>query len=93
MGPDEIANLCANMTLLETERPVQLLQVGLMTAAAKRLSLSLVGKVLTNKMVNLDAFASVEGDQGVLMKHGGRDERRGCGSVGRICVGTWIYVT
>ncbi|KAK0572781.1 hypothetical protein LWI29_037207 [Acer saccharum] len=59
MGLKEIVNLCADMTLLEMERSVQRLQVGLMTAAIKRLLWSLVGNVLTSKMVNRDGFASV----------------------------------
>ncbi|KAK3226095.1 hypothetical protein Dsin_005957 [Dipteronia sinensis] len=59
MGSEENARLCANLNLLETEGPVQRLQACLMTAVAERLSLSLVGKVLTNKVVNMDAFVGV----------------------------------
>ncbi|KAK4851338.1 hypothetical protein QYF36_014251 [Acer negundo] len=42
MVDDEIAKLCANMSLLEKAGPVRLLQEGLMEAGAQRLALSLV---------------------------------------------------
>ena len=48
--------LCANMTLLENKGPMHLLQTDLKKAGFRRLALSLVGKVLTNKMVNRDGF-------------------------------------
>ena len=44
---------------MENEEPVQYLQVELKKAAVQRLSLSLVGKVVTNKLVNMDAFVGV----------------------------------
>ncbi|KAK3222216.1 hypothetical protein Dsin_009241 [Dipteronia sinensis] len=58
-GPAKIAKLYASLTLLETEEPVQWLEKGLMVAAAHKLSLSLVGKVFTNKIVNIDVFVGV----------------------------------
>ncbi|KAK3220215.1 hypothetical protein Dsin_014185 [Dipteronia sinensis] len=53
MGSEDIDSLCANMTLMEKEGPVLRLEEGLKSAAGmQRLALSLVGKVITNKMVN-----------------------------------------
>ncbi|KAI9187427.1 hypothetical protein LWI28_028069 [Acer negundo] len=61
MVDDEIAKLCANMSLLEKAGPVRLLQEGLMEAGAQRLALSLVGKILSSTMVNRDTFMGVMG--------------------------------
>ncbi|TXG48328.1 hypothetical protein EZV62_027622 [Acer yangbiense] len=56
MSSEDITRLCANMSLLEKEGPVQRPRVGLKKAGAQRLALCLVGKVLNNKVVNRDAF-------------------------------------
>ncbi|KAK3182772.1 hypothetical protein Dsin_030058 [Dipteronia sinensis] len=56
MGHDEIAKLCANMTLMEKEWPVLRLQDDLKMAGMQRLALSRVSKVLTNKLVNINVF-------------------------------------
>ncbi|TXG57544.1 hypothetical protein EZV62_015373 [Acer yangbiense] len=59
MGLDDITKLCKNIARLETEGPVQRLQEGLKSAGLERLSLSLVGKVITNKLVNSSIFRDV----------------------------------
>ncbi|TXG69352.1 hypothetical protein EZV62_004287 [Acer yangbiense] len=61
MNSEEIARLCANMTLREKDDLVQSLQSELRTAGIQRMALSLVGKVLTNKMVNREAFMGLIG--------------------------------
>ncbi|KAK3211310.1 hypothetical protein Dsin_016016 [Dipteronia sinensis] len=50
MGSEEIGNLCANLTLRKKDEHVLHLQEGLKLVGMQRLVLSLVGKVLTNKM-------------------------------------------
>ncbi|KAK1550725.1 hypothetical protein Q3G72_023708 [Acer saccharum] len=74
MGPEEIARLCVNMTLLEKEGPVRRLQDGLKIAGMQGLALSLVGKVLTNKMVHREAFMGVMGRVWSVWKVAGRVE-------------------
>ncbi|KAK3205549.1 hypothetical protein Dsin_019595 [Dipteronia sinensis] len=59
IGSEDIAKLCANLTLLEIEGPVLRLQDGLKAAGLRRLALSLVGKVLTNRLVNCEVFIGV----------------------------------
>ncbi|KAK4857825.1 hypothetical protein QYF36_006859 [Acer negundo] len=58
---DDIAKLCANLTLLEREGPVRRLQEELKKAGAQRLALSLTGKVISNNLVNRDAFLGIMG--------------------------------
>ncbi|KAK3225783.1 hypothetical protein Dsin_005645 [Dipteronia sinensis] len=65
MGSEDIAKLCANLTLLETEGQLICLRDGLKAAGLKRLALSLVGKVLTNKLVNYE-FKSMEDRRRIL---------------------------
>ncbi|KAK3194034.1 hypothetical protein Dsin_025344, partial [Dipteronia sinensis] len=61
MNSEEIAMLCANMTLSEKDGLVQKLQTDLRAAGEQRMGLSLVGKVLTSKMVNREAFLGLIG--------------------------------
>ncbi|TXG57659.1 hypothetical protein EZV62_015488 [Acer yangbiense] len=61
MGSDEIAKMYAKLSLLEREGPVQRLQEVLKMASAQRLALSLVGKVISNKMINRDVFMGAMG--------------------------------
>ncbi|KAK3210919.1 hypothetical protein Dsin_015625 [Dipteronia sinensis] len=56
MSFEEVVMLYANMTLLEEEGPMGRLQDDLKEDGLRRLALSLVGKVLTNKKVNGEAF-------------------------------------
>ncbi|KAK3211191.1 hypothetical protein Dsin_015897 [Dipteronia sinensis] len=56
---EEIAKLCESMNLLEKGGLVQRLHEGLKTSGMWRLALSLVGKVLTYKMVKEDVFMGV----------------------------------
>ncbi|KAK3220028.1 hypothetical protein Dsin_013998 [Dipteronia sinensis] len=53
MSSEDIARLCANMTLLEKVRQ---LTAAVKIAGIQRMLLSLVGKILTNKLVNKEAF-------------------------------------
>ncbi|TXG60810.1 hypothetical protein EZV62_012173 [Acer yangbiense] len=59
MSADEVARLCASMTLKEREGPVWMLKPDLKNAGMKRMATSLVGKVLTNKMVHRDGFQEI----------------------------------
>ncbi|KAK3221482.1 hypothetical protein Dsin_008507 [Dipteronia sinensis] len=59
MNSEEIAKQCASMTLKDTEGTVRRLNDDLMLEGIQLLSLNLVGKVLTTKMVNRDAFVRV----------------------------------
>ncbi|KAK1551390.1 hypothetical protein Q3G72_034768 [Acer saccharum] len=59
MNADEVARLCASMSLKDREGPVRSLQTGLKDAGLKRLANSLVGKVLTTKTVHRDGFRVV----------------------------------
>ncbi|KAK3223636.1 hypothetical protein Dsin_010661 [Dipteronia sinensis] len=59
MNLEEIAKLCASMTLKDAEGPVRRLNDDLKMEGVERLSLSLMGKVLMTKMVNRDAFVGV----------------------------------
>ena len=61
MASEDIASLCASMSLIDREGPVQVLQDDLRVAAIQRLSVSLVGKLLSRKLVNRDAFIRVIG--------------------------------
>ncbi|TXG57107.1 hypothetical protein EZV62_018420 [Acer yangbiense] len=59
MDSEDISRLCASLSLIEREGPVRKLGGNLKQAALQRLSVSLVGKILTNKMVNREAFMRV----------------------------------
>ncbi|TXG71535.1 hypothetical protein EZV62_000114 [Acer yangbiense] len=50
MDSTEISRLCASMTLLEKEGPVRILGNNLKMAALHKLSVSLVGKILSKKV-------------------------------------------
>ncbi|KAK3218313.1 hypothetical protein Dsin_012283 [Dipteronia sinensis] len=59
MNADDIVALCASMSLKEIEGPVTSLKDDLKDDGLKKLSLSLVGKVLANKLINREAFRRV----------------------------------
>ena len=59
MSSDDIMKLCANMSLREKEGPVRRLNVDLIDDGRKKLSLSLMGKILGNKLINRDALRLV----------------------------------
>ncbi|TXG51194.1 hypothetical protein EZV62_023718 [Acer yangbiense] len=61
MNPEDIASLYASLTITPRDGPIQLLDGHLMTDAKHRLSLCLVGKILSSKGVNRDAFMCVVG--------------------------------
>ncbi|KAK1562331.1 hypothetical protein Q3G72_010277 [Acer saccharum] len=61
MGFDEIAKMYAKLSLLEREGLVQRLQEVLKMVGAQHLVLSLVRKVISNKMINRDVFMGVMG--------------------------------
>ncbi|TXG53349.1 hypothetical protein EZV62_022518 [Acer yangbiense] len=59
MKANEIACLCASMTLMEREGPVRTLQVDIKDAGLRRLAISLVGKVLLIKSMSRDSFRAM----------------------------------
>ncbi|KAL5734819.1 hypothetical protein ACOSP7_032680 [Xanthoceras sorbifolium] len=59
MDPDEIARRCARLLLTEEDGPVAKLGVQLEESGKKQVSLSLFGKILSNKKVNRDAFKAI----------------------------------
>ncbi|TXG48732.1 hypothetical protein EZV62_024607 [Acer yangbiense] len=59
MNANDIVMLCASMSLKEIEGPVRSLKDELKDDGLKKLSLSLVGKVLANKLINHKAFKRV----------------------------------
>ncbi|TXG64315.1 hypothetical protein EZV62_011309 [Acer yangbiense] len=59
MNADEVAWLCASMTLKDREGPVRTLKSNLKEAGLQRLANSLVGKVLSPKIVHRDSFHAV----------------------------------
>ncbi|TXG67133.1 hypothetical protein EZV62_008408 [Acer yangbiense] len=59
MDEEEIVRLCATMTLKDNKGSVRRLHEELKVAGIKMLATSLVGKVLTKKHVNRDAFMNV----------------------------------
>ncbi|TXG52684.1 hypothetical protein EZV62_021853 [Acer yangbiense] len=61
MDPEEIARLCASLSLTERDGPVRKLEESLRVEAVNRMSLCLVGKILSNKIVNREAFMRVIG--------------------------------
>ncbi|KAK3193471.1 hypothetical protein Dsin_024781 [Dipteronia sinensis] len=61
MDSEDIASLCASLSISECDGHVQLLDGKIMAEAINRLSLCVVGKVLSRKIVNRDAFIRVIG--------------------------------
>ncbi|TXG46581.1 hypothetical protein EZV62_027919 [Acer yangbiense] len=59
MNADDVAALCAAMSLKEIEGPVRKLEGDLKDDGARKLSLSLVGKVLANRLINREVFKRV----------------------------------
>ncbi|TXG48866.1 hypothetical protein EZV62_024741 [Acer yangbiense] len=59
MNADELALLCSALSVKEKERPVRTLDSNLIDIGARKLSLTLVGKVLATKLVNRTAFIDV----------------------------------
>ncbi|TXG48954.1 hypothetical protein EZV62_024829 [Acer yangbiense] len=59
MDTEEIARLCATMTLKEREGLVRTLRKELRAKGSQRLSSSLVGNVLSKQLVNREAFMAV----------------------------------
>ncbi|KAK3195438.1 hypothetical protein Dsin_026748 [Dipteronia sinensis] len=56
MNADEVAQLCEALTLQDLEGPLMPLQADLKNDGKRRLALRLVGKILSNKLVNRDVF-------------------------------------
>ncbi|KAK2650411.1 hypothetical protein Ddye_017900 [Dipteronia dyeriana] len=56
MNAEEVEKLYATLTLKEREGPVMPLQGNSKDVRVRRLALRLVGKILSNKLVNMDAF-------------------------------------
>ncbi|TXG60616.1 hypothetical protein EZV62_015189 [Acer yangbiense] len=63
MDAEDIARLCGSLSLIERDGPVRKLDVNLNTAAIERMSLCLVGKILSRKTVNREAFIRVMGKE------------------------------
>ncbi|TXG53259.1 hypothetical protein EZV62_022428 [Acer yangbiense] len=59
MDSGDITRLCASLSLIEREGPVRKLDEKLKMGAMQKLSVSLVGKILTKKFVNREAFMRV----------------------------------
>ncbi|TXG48170.1 hypothetical protein EZV62_027464 [Acer yangbiense] len=59
MNADEIARLCASMTLKEREGSIRTLKADMKDAGLRKMATSLVGKVLSSKTVNMDSFYAV----------------------------------
>ncbi|TXG49059.1 hypothetical protein EZV62_024934 [Acer yangbiense] len=59
MNADELALLCSALSVGELERPVRTLDTNLVNIGTRRLSLCLVGKILTTRLVNRAAFNDV----------------------------------
>ncbi|TXG66747.1 hypothetical protein EZV62_008022 [Acer yangbiense] len=59
MNSEELEMLCSALSLKERERPVGTLATNLKERGERLLSLCLVGKVLTTKLVNKEAFINV----------------------------------
>ncbi|TXG54037.1 hypothetical protein EZV62_019293 [Acer yangbiense] len=59
MNPEELEMLCSALSIREKEKPVGTLATNLKKRGERLLSLCLVGKVLTNKLVNKEAFINV----------------------------------
>ncbi|TXG53190.1 hypothetical protein EZV62_022359 [Acer yangbiense] len=61
MESEDIACLCASLSISEKDGPVCILEENLIDEAVLRMSLCLVGKILSNKTVNREAFMRVIG--------------------------------
>ena len=59
MSADKVARLCKALSLKEKEGPLMPLQVDLKTDGVKRMGFRLIGKLISNKLVNRDAFTSL----------------------------------
>ncbi|KAK2652652.1 hypothetical protein Ddye_012508 [Dipteronia dyeriana] len=59
MNVDELAVLCSALSVMEKERHVRILDTKLKDQGARRLSLCLVGEILTSKLVNRKALIDV----------------------------------
>ncbi|KAL5813128.1 hypothetical protein ACOSQ3_028078 [Xanthoceras sorbifolium] len=56
MDSEELANLCASMSSIDVEAPMVRMEGLLKEVGERKLGLCLVGKVITNRQVNRDAF-------------------------------------
>ncbi|KAL5839078.1 hypothetical protein ACOSQ4_011686 [Xanthoceras sorbifolium] len=56
MEPDEIASRCAKLSLSEDDGPIARLDDDLKEKGLRRMALSLVGKVISNRDINREAF-------------------------------------
>ncbi|KAK3218545.1 hypothetical protein Dsin_012515 [Dipteronia sinensis] len=61
MDQEDIARLCASLSLSDIDGPVGKLEGNIKIAAVKRMALCLVGKILSPKPVNRGAFIKVIG--------------------------------
>ncbi|TXG73646.1 hypothetical protein EZV62_002225 [Acer yangbiense] len=59
MDQDEIARLCASLSIKSTEEKLWSVRDTLKISAGKKLDLCLVGKILSNKRVNREAFRAM----------------------------------
>ncbi|KAI9201183.1 hypothetical protein LWI28_019811 [Acer negundo] len=59
MNTDELATLCGVLLVKERDGSVRTMDVNLLDNGERRLSLCLVGKVLTTKLVNREVFTDV----------------------------------
>ena len=59
MSVDEVARLCKALSLIDKEGPLMPLQDDLKTDGVKWMGFRLIGKLLSNKLVNRDAFTSL----------------------------------
>ncbi|TXG48502.1 hypothetical protein EZV62_024377 [Acer yangbiense] len=59
MNADDLAMLCSALSVKEKEQPVRVLNTKLKDQGARKLSLCLVGKIFTSKLVNRAAFIDV----------------------------------
>ncbi|KAL5789588.1 hypothetical protein ACOSQ2_004476 [Xanthoceras sorbifolium] len=59
MDTQEIARLCKSLSLSEKEGPVVNLDANLKKIGLEKMALSLVGKVISNKVINREAFQSI----------------------------------
>ncbi|TXG48491.1 hypothetical protein EZV62_024366 [Acer yangbiense] len=59
MSADEVASLCEALSLKDREGPLMPLQVDLKKDGEKRMGFRLIGKLLSSKLANRDAFISL----------------------------------
>ncbi|KAL5807825.1 hypothetical protein ACOSQ3_028516 [Xanthoceras sorbifolium] len=55
----DISNLCASLSLSENDGPIATLDLNLCRIGAHKLLSYLVGKVLSNRVINREAFRSI----------------------------------